>query len=79
LVQFWERGSFSFRPSLTRKLGTPIVEFGIQATGIRLRPLDLQPALIDRAYDRLVEAIADGASPMNRYASLRPQEAWASR
>jgi len=46
---------------LTRKLGTPIVEFGIQARGdIRLRPLDLQPALIDRAYERLVEAIADG-------------------
>jgi len=27
---------------------------------IRLRPLDLLPALIDRAYERLVEAIADG-------------------
>src|SRR5690348_17947956 len=25
-----------------------------------MRPLDLQPALIDRAYERLVEAIADG-------------------
>jgi DNA-binding GntR family transcriptional regulator len=46
---------------LTRKLGTCIVEFGIQARGdIRLRPLELQPALIDRAYERLVEAIADG-------------------
>jgi DNA-binding GntR family transcriptional regulator len=37
------------------------VEFRIQIlAGTPLQPLDLQPALIDRAYERLVEAIADG-------------------
>jgi DNA-binding GntR family transcriptional regulator len=36
------------------------VEFRIQIAGALLQPLDPQPALIDRAYERLVEAIADG-------------------
>jgi DNA-binding GntR family transcriptional regulator len=35
------------------------MEFRIQNGG-RLQPLDPQPALIDRAYERLVAAIADG-------------------
>ena len=37
------------------------LEFRILIHGARLQPLDPQPALIDRAYERLVEAIADGA------------------
>jgi len=36
------------------------MEFRIQNTAGRMQPLDLQPALIDRAYEQLVEAIADG-------------------
>jgi len=38
----------------------PILEFGIQHYGRWMQPLDPQPALIDRAYEQLVEAIADG-------------------
>ena len=36
------------------------MEFHIRKWGGRLQPLDPQPALIDRAYERLVAAIADG-------------------
>jgi len=36
------------------------MEFRIQKTAGRMQPLDPQPALIDRAYEQLVEAIADG-------------------
>ena len=36
------------------------MEFRIQNTAGRMQPLDPQPALIDRAYEQLVEAIADG-------------------
>jgi DNA-binding GntR family transcriptional regulator len=40
-------------------VGPGSMEFRIQNDG-RMQPLDPQPALIDRAYERLVEAIADG-------------------
>ena len=39
---------------------TKRIEFRIPIWRDRLQPLDPQPALIDRAYQRLVEAIADG-------------------
>jgi DNA-binding GntR family transcriptional regulator len=45
---------------LTKSFRQGNLEFGIQKVRTPLQPLTPQPALIDRAYERLVEAIADG-------------------
>jgi hypothetical protein len=45
--------------------------------GARVQPLDPQPALIDRAYEQLVEAIADGTlAPGKRIRQVELGRAW---